>query len=62
MCDYKVHLGKTPQKPLAGVEPTSPEPSFHFLPAGIALQCTASVNLPEGEQRTTPQSHDNKIP
>lgn len=53
LCEIKSHLGKTPQRPLAGVEPANLEPSFHFPPAGIALRCTASVNLPEGEQRTT---------
>lgn len=52
-CEIKSHLGKTPQRPLAGVEPANLEPSFHFPPAGIAPRCTASVRLPEGEQRTT---------
>ena len=34
----KGHLGKTPQKPLAGVEPANLWPSSRFHPAGIALK------------------------
>lgn len=58
---YEGHLGKTPQKLLAGAEPASHGSSFHFLPAGTALQCTASVHLPEGEQRMIPLLCCNKM-
>lgn len=40
------HLGKTPQKPLAEAGPAAHGPSSHFLPAGIVLQCDASVHPP----------------
>lgn len=50
VCSF--HLGKTPQKPPAGVEPQGLGLSFHFLPAGTAAQHAASENPPGEEQRT----------
>lgn len=55
-CVYKGHLEKTQWKPLAGAEPASLWPFFHFLPIGIAQRCTASVHPPVEKQKTVVHS------